>query len=238
MIPLALREDYVPGMVSAPVPSRHRCQMLRDSVASLRDTAARPDLVEILVAYDPDDEATGDAARELNADLIWKAPERYGFTGQSMYYAALISQCRGEWVFVTWSDDAVMETPYWDDLLRAQAPGTIAYTDGNWNGQTCFPAVHRDALAAVGRLSPLPSLDTWFEDAARDAGVLVTPHVYVRQDRADLNGRNDDQVHREGGAAWRAVNNGTGQDYYREPYTSLRAQDAAALKKARAGAGL
>jgi hypothetical protein len=207
--------------------------MLTASVTSLRETASHPELLEVLVAYDPDDPDTGRAAEDLAADAVWEAPERYGFAGQSRYYAALIGQCRGEWIFPTWSDDAVMCTPGWDDLLRAQPPDSVIFVEGNWPGGTCFPAVHRNTLAAVGRLCPLPALDTWFEDIGRAAGVLVTPGIYVRQDRADLNGLNNDQTHREGGGAWRALHNGCDQAYYREPYVTFRAEDTAALVKAR-----
>jgi hypothetical protein len=132
-----------------------------------------------------------------------------------------------------------MCTPGWDDIVRAQPPGSVVFVDGNYPGQTCFPVVHMDVMAAVKRLCPLPALDTWFEDAGRAAGVLVQPGIYVRQDRPDLNGLNDDQTHREGGGAYRAAGNtGLGQPYYQEPYVTWRAEDAAAMKEARVSAGV
>ena len=232
MIPLKLwpAEQRLPGVISVTMPSRGRVAALTESVASLRRTAARPELIELLVAYDPDDPATGRAARELGADLAWQAPERYGYAGSARYWAALLELAAGEWCLPTWSDDAVMTTDGWDDLLRAQPPGTIAYLDGNYPGLTCFPAVHMDALAAVGRLCPLPAIDTWFEDIGRAAGVLVHPGIFVRQDRADLNGLNNDLTHAEGGDAWRRSNCG-GMAYYSEPYGTWREEDTAALRR-------
>lgn len=220
-----------PGLISVTVPSRGRAKKLAASLLSLRDTAARPDLVEILVAHDPDDLDTGITAFQLAADVIWEAPERYGFARQSWYYAALLEQARGEWLLPTWGDDALMTTPGWDDRLRAAPPGTVAYLDGNWPGETCFPAVHADALGAIGRLPLLPALDSWFEHAGRQAGVLVTPGIYVLQDRPDLTGCPPDQTHLEGGGAWRETHWGHDQPYYREPWVSLRAGDAAALER-------
>jgi hypothetical protein len=231
MIPLELRPASArrPGVISVTAPSRGRAGPLAASVASLRDLATRPDLTEILIAWDPDDEVTGKTAADLGADVSWRAPQRYGFTRQSRYYAELLAQAAGEW-FLLWSDDAVMTTQGWDEKLRGLPPGWVAYTDGNYPGLTCFPAVHMDALAAIGRLSPLPSLDSWFEDVGRAAGVLVSPGIYVRQDRPDLNGRNDDATHREGGGAWRQANIEYGQPYYAEPFATWRAQDIAALR--------
>lgn len=232
LVPSARRR---PGVISATMPSRGRAQKMAASIASLRETAARPDLLEILVAYDPDDPETGAAARQAGADVTWEAPRRYGFAHQSMYYAHLLEQATGEWLLPSWSDDAVMMTQGWDDLLRELPAGTIAYLDGNVPGLTCFPAVHADALAAAGRISPLPSLDTWFEDAGRAAGVLQKPGIYVHQDRPDLTGCIPDPTYLEGGGAWRAGPGGTAdQDYYKLPYTGWRAEDAAALARLKA----
>jgi len=227
LLPAARR---VPGMISVTVPSRGRPKALRDSVQSLRETAADVNLLEILVAYDPDDPETARTAQSLHVNVTWEAPERYGYAGSANYWAALLGYARGEWALPTWSDDAVMCTQGWDDLIRAQPWGTIGYLDGNYPGLTCFPSVHMDALAALGRLCPLPAIDTWLEYAGRDAGILTHPGIFVRQDRADINGLNDDLTHKEGGDAWRASNCG-GMAFYAEPYSSWRAEDTATLRK-------
>lgn len=204
--------------------------MLALSVRSLYETAADPDSIELLVAHDPDDPETGRAAAELGAVSIWQAPRRYGYAGSANYWAALLQMAQGEWCLPTWSDDAIMITRGWDTLLRSQPPGTIAYVDGNYPGETCFPAVHTDALEAIGRLCPLPAIDTWFWHVGRAAHALVHPGIYVQQNRADLNGMNDDETHREGGGAWVAQNYGHGQPFYREPYLTWRAEDAERLR--------
>lgn len=237
MIPLRLisPSGRRPGVISACVPSRCREAKLGASVASLREHAARPGLLEILVAHDPDDPLTAVIAGRFGADVIWEAPERYGYGRSAHYWAALLELASGEWLLPTWSDDGLMKTPGWDDLLRSCPAGSIAYIDGNYPGLTCFPAVHADALAAIGRLAPLPALDTWFEEAGRAAGVLVQPGIYVHQDRPELTGCAPDQTHLEGGGAWRAGPGGTlSQAYYREPYVTWRAQDTAALRRLRA----
>ncbi len=228
LLPPARRRS---GVISVTVPSRGRAAKLTASITSLRDTAKHPELIEILVGYDPDDLDTAATAFQLHADVIWRAPERYGYARSAHYWAELVNRTTGEWVLPTWSDDATMITPGWDDLLRAQPAGTVAYLDGNYPGLTCFPAVHADALGAVGRLAPLPALDTWWEYAARDAGVLVKPYIYVHQDRPDITGAPPDRTYAEGGGAWRAGPGGTPyQAFYQNPYHTWRQQDTAALK--------
>lgn len=217
------------GVISVTVPSRGRAAKLTASMQSLLNTAKRPDLIEFLVAHDPDDPATVVAAFGMNADVIWEAPERYGYARSAHYWAALLEKSTGEWVLPTWSDDALMKTGGWDDLLRAQIPGSVAFLDGNYPGLTCFPAVHADALSAIGRLAPLPALDTWFEDAARDAGVLVHPGIYVHQDRPDITGCPPDATYNEGGGAWRAAAGHV--SFYAEPYATWRAEDSAAMRR-------
>jgi predicted O-methyltransferase YrrM len=232
MIPLRLCPPARrrPGVISVTVPSRGRPDRLTASILSLREAAKRPDLLEILVARDPDDLPTAAAAFQLKADLVWESPERYGYARSAHYWAALCERATGEWFLPTWSDDATMQTQGWDDLLRAQPPGSIAYLDGNYPGLTCFPAVHADALGAVGRLTPLPALDTWFEYAGREARVLVYPGIYVHQDRPDINGFPPDQTYVEGGGGWRASMNLNDQAFHREPYTGWRREDTMALK--------
>lgn len=240
MIPLSLRppEQRRPGVISVTLPSRRRPGMLARSIGSLRETAARPDLIEVLVAYDPDDPETAGTARELHADVIWEAPERYGYARSAHYYAALLNQASGEWSLPTWGDDGIMRTVGWDLGVRAQPRGTVVWADGNIPGMCCFPAVHMDAFAALGRLTPLPAIDHWFMDAARWAGVMrypwQTPETdrslyeggfYVFQDRYDLTGNNGDQVYREGRDGYRVA------EFLSDEFTALRQQDAATLRQ-------
>jgi hypothetical protein len=230
MLPLHMRPlaERIPGLISVTLPSRHRPDMLTASVHSLRTTARRPDLIEVLVAHDPDDPGTATTAMSVGA-RSWQAPTRFGYAGSARYYAALLSQAHGEWLLPTWGDDGLMVTEGWDEIVRAQPPGTILFVDGNYPGLTCFPIVHADVMSTLSRLTDLPALDTWFEDVGRAAGVLVHPDpaIYVLQDRFDLTGRNDDEVYRQGRTGYRPA------EYHAEPARRDRAEDAASLRRAR-----
>jgi hypothetical protein len=212
-------------MISVTLPSRGRPDMLAKSIGSLRDRANQPELLEFLVAHDPDDQETPKTARELGVDVVWEAPKRYGYADSAYYYAALLEQARGEWCLPTWGDDGLMRTRGWDDIVRRQLPGSVLWVDGNVRGLTCFPIVHMDVFALLGRLCPLPALDTWFELVGEQAAALVRPdpRIYVLQDRFDLTGNNNDTTYQEGRSGYRA------QEFFSSPYTELRAEDALVL---------
>lgn len=215
-----------PGGISVTLPSRKRPEMLRASVESLRSTATRPELLEFLVAYDPDDPETGRAADDLFCDVVWQAPERYGYAGTPRYYAELLNRATGEWTLPTWGDDGLMQTQGWDETVRAQPRGSVIWVAGNYPGLTCFPIVHMDVFFTLRRLCPLPALDTWYEYVGTDAGILVRPdpEIYVLQDRFDLTGNNRDLTYIEGRTGYRSA------EFHGEPYTTWRAEDAFLLR--------
>lgn len=229
MLPLRVRrpEDRRPGVISVTLPSRHRTRMLTDSIASLRRTAKHPELLEILVAYDPDDTETADAAEALGVDVVWRAPERFGYAESARYYAALLEQATGEWSVPTWGDDGLMRTDGWDDMVRATPAGSVIYVEGNVPGMTCYPIVHMDVFATLGRFCPLPALDTWYEYVARDAGILAKPPIYVHQDRFDLTGNNDDETYQEGRSGYRIG------EFFSADFARLRSRDASRIQHSR-----
>jgi len=154
MIPLRLLPPgrRRPGVISVTVPSRGRAAKLTASMQSLLNTAKRPDKIEFLVAHDPDDPSTAVAAFGMNADVIWEAPERYGYARSAHLLggaAQRVNRRMGPAHLVRRT--RTMTTEGWDDLLRAQPAGSVAFLDGNYPGLTCFPAVHADALSAVGQ---------------------------------------------------------------------------------------
>lgn len=227
MIPLHVRPpgERQPGLISITLPSRGRPDMLAASIGSLRERAQRPELLEVLVAHDRDDPATAAAAHELGAAVVWEAPRRFGYADSALYYAALLERARGEWCLPTWGDDGLMRTRGWDEIVRRQRPGSVLWVDGNVPGLTCFPIVHMDVFAVLGRLCPLPALDTWYEYVGRDAGALVRPEprIYVLQDRFDLTGNNNDTTYQEGRSGYRA------REFFSPETEELRHEDARAL---------
>jgi hypothetical protein len=228
MLPLTMKRHW-PGIISITLPSRLRRKMLTDSVTSLRGNAAKPELLEFLVAADPDDPGTVQTARDLGFNVIWTAPQRYGYGGSARYYAKLLQACHGEWILPTWGDDGLMQTERWDDIVRDQPPATVIFVTGNYPGRhlgTSFPIVHRAILQATRRIPDLPALDNWFWHVAQMSGRLIypNPEINVLQDRYDATGNNNDLTYREGRSGYRDA------EYFSPPYERLREQDAAAIR--------
>lgn len=178
-------------LISVITPSRRRIPLLEDSVASLLETAAHPEAIEILVAADPDDTATQQVT--LPQVRVWTAPQRYGYRGLSMYYNALAEQAVGVWLMI-WNDDAFMETPGWDDLIRAQAPGVL-WERSELPG-TPFPVIPAAWVRHLGRMCPSTHIDMWVNDIGRLTGTGHHLPISIKHDRtydqtfaeADLNG--------------------------------------------------
>jgi hypothetical protein len=230
MLPIAMvpPADRIPGMISVLVPSRARHDMLSRSVYSLRETAAQPDLIEILIAHDPDDPETGEHARQLGAAHVFEAPCRYGYAHSAYYYAELIGHARGEWILPSWGDDGIMLTPGWDFTVRRQSAPSVIFTHGgDQYGNLCFPVVHADVFTYTGHLPELPAIDTWYHDVGKLAGLMVdpVPPIVLTQDRYDISGRNKDQTYVEGRSGYRPG------DYYSEPYARQRRQDAETIRE-------
>ena len=184
--------------VSVLCPSRGRGTSLARSAETLTTLAANPGMIEILIAADPDDEATAQAASFIPARVkVWKAPERYGYTRLHEYYNALAAGASGTWLLI-WNDDARMVTPGWDAIIAAQAPAVLWLAANHHHSASMFPAWPRAWAHAVGHVSPTAHCDTYLQYLGEGLGGLVKVPVEVLHDRADVTGGHDDDTYREG----------------------------------------
>ncbi|WP_213451571.1 glycosyltransferase family 2 protein [Rhizomonospora bruguierae] len=213
-------------MISVLLPSRGRPASLRRAIHSLLDNSANrairtdhpgwtampgalpeplPPVIEapqILVAADPDDPATRDAAERLGAQVL-VTPRRYGYGELHRYLNALAEQAEGEWLLL-FNDDAVMRTRDWDQVILGQ-PANVMVADLQSQLSPefcCFPAVRRVALEVTGGVySPhTPHADSWWQDIGRRSGTIRAVDVHVHHDRFDLTGGHNDATYREGRA--------------------------------------
>lgn len=224
MILLNMKKRREAGLISIVFPSRKRPEKLERSLRSLYDRI-RGDhyTVEVLVAHDPDDRETRRAVIRSAFSRVgfWQSPGRYGYGGIANYYGPLLDMSEGEWIFL-WGDDAVMQTDDWGSIVRSQEPGVL-YTRGNPDGHNCFPVVHHSILAATGRFTGLPAVDTWYDEVGRWSGRWADPGITVIQDRPDLTGSAPDATYNEGRSGYRV------NEYYNNYWTTMREQDSVAV---------
>ncbi len=196
-------------MITALLPSRGRPEALAASIQSLRKKALRPDQVEILVAADPDDQATATTAFGLGCPC-WIAPVRYGYSRLNLYFDELTKLAGGEWLML-WNDDARMETFGWDAVVaapRTEPPIHVLdlWVDGHSPDLCTFPVISREIYQAAGGYSPHTChCDTWWQDIGRALGVIAPVPIRVDHQRADLTGQHNDTTYHEGLAGYRSA---------------------------------
>lgn len=196
-------------MISVLVPSRGRPESLRRSIRGLLDVADQRDAVQIVVGCDPDDAESQAAALALpnpfNGNATWVAPERYGYGRLYEYYNALAAIAAGGWLLL-WNDDAFMTSTGWDTQIEA-LPETVLVADLHnafSPGLCCFPAVRREAVAALGAFCiDTPHVDSWWQEIGRRSGTIRAISAHVHHDRADLTGGHNDATYQEGRAGLR-----------------------------------
>lgn len=148
------------AIISVLLPTRDRADAVRDSAASLIANASCPENVEILVRIDDDDTAK----YELPQQCRVLTGERHGYRNLHRYFNEMAAQAQGEWLML-WNDDAMMETPGWDDKIRNAGSGLqVLNPSGEMN---VFPITHRSVYELLGHLSLQAHTDTWLQEVSR-----------------------------------------------------------------------
>ena len=108
--------------ISVILPTRKRARALVTSLTSICNNFSGDGELEILIAYDRDDEESRQFFKDTWPDLNRYWPrvslqifesERYGYTQLHRYVNLLGSHATGDWIMF-WNDDAVMLTNAWD----------------------------------------------------------------------------------------------------------------------------
>jgi len=209
-------------LISILLPSRGRPKALAESVGSLLDLADRPGSIQILVAADPDDEATLTAELSWQAG-IWTAPERFGYPRLHGYVNRLAEQAEGEWLML-WNDDARILTPGWDAAVHEQEPGVLWPHSNDIPTCNTFPIWPKAWTDRLGHVSLSPHCDSWIQYLGQSLDRHKRVDIEILHDRADLTGGHDDQTRAESLAGYRTA------DYGSPAMEAARAADVAALR--------
>jgi hypothetical protein len=175
------------------------------SLNSLVTTAQNPADIEVLIAYDNDDVESHDffssdqwtqwLADHAISARAFQVP-RWGYRNLHEYYNYLATQSQGSWLFM-WNDDALMETQYWDELVRQNDNWRMLLHIACRNlvmNCSIFPLFHRDWLDLFGTVSPINHPDSWISEVCWQAKGRRVIDVVTYHDRADLTGNNRDQT--------------------------------------------
>lgn len=225
-------------LISVLLPTRKRVHMLEKSLTSLLDRCRCPDQLEILIAYDDDDQLS----REYFGGSVWpkfigrwpvqhriSCVPRWGYRQLHLYINMLAQHSRGKWIFF-WSDDPIMETANWDDHVRANQDFVgLLHIEASNAPMNCsiLPLFHRAWLDLFGCVSPINHADSWMSDICWNAKARKVIPVTVYHDRFEDSGNNRDETWED---KRRDIAHDSSKDYHTAHSKQLRTEWAEKLR--------
>ena len=193
--------------ISILLPTRKRTQAVVTSIGSLLANAADTSRIEILVAYDNDDDESRTFFEEVWTPFLAQCQattkvfetERFGYLKLNRYVNFLAEQATGDWIMF-WNDDALMLTENWDNHIVANDGwfGLLRMPCVTMNHPfALFPIVPREWVNLFGTVSPVTHSDWWIYNVTKPLGLVKDIPVQVYHDRADVTGGNNDETFKE-----------------------------------------
>ena len=185
------------------LPTRGRTDALKRSVISIINRVVKPKEVQLLLAFDNDDEiGTNYFIDEIQPWLDQKGVDytaltfdSMGYEGLNRYYNAMAEQADADWLFV-WNDDAIMESAGWDNVVR-KYDGQLKILKVHTHDEhpySIFPIVPAVWFEKIGYLSRHQMIDAELSQLAYMLDLIEIVDIYVTHDRADLTGNNKDET--------------------------------------------
>lgn len=183
--------------------TRGRTDSLGRSIRSLVDMADDISRVQLMFAFDNDDNVgfdyfVNDLQPWLNERKIKYTAmkfERMGYVNLHKYNNAMAKQTNSDWL-VIWNDDAVMESKGWDTTILSYTGQfkLLSFKTHNMHPYSIFPIVPRVWYELLGYISPHPTQDGWVSQTAYMLDIYQRIDVDVLHDRFDLTGNNNDDI--------------------------------------------
>lgn len=187
------------------LPTRGRTEALITSIKSVFELADIPDRLQLLLAFDRDDEV---GKTFFNTEIKpWLDEKKYhytamlfdpmGYTGLHLYNNKLAEKADARWL-VIWNDDAIMETQGWDTVIMDHNDEfkLLAFHTHNDHPYSIFPILPRKWYELLGYISPHPTQDGWLSQQAYILDIWERIPVWVKHDRHDLTGNNLDDTYK------------------------------------------
>ena len=151
-------------LVSVMLPCRGRYEGTRQSLASLA-LATDPSQLEVLVRADDDDPETVKVCQEAYPFPvhIMVGPRGGGYADLHHMYNQCAAAAKGRFLLL-WNNDAIMQTPGWDDKLRPFDDGKLRYFHVKVTPDDqilSFPILHRSWYDCLGHYSTWAHNDSY-----------------------------------------------------------------------------
>ena len=185
------------------LPTRGRTAALSRSVISLFNRAVNPKSIQLLLAFDNDDDIGRDHfTNELEPWLIEKDIaymamefEPVGYIRLNEYFNALAINADADWL-MTWNDDAIMDSSGWDRVITAHTGQfkLLALHTHNDHPYSIFPIIPKAWIDVTKHYSPHQMIDAWVSQQAYMLDIFKRIDVWATHDRHDLTGNNTDST--------------------------------------------
>lgn len=188
--------------ISILLPTRGRTTALQTSLRSILEKASDTSTIEILLAFDHDDtqsfqwfeEHVAPEIDRTGAHFVCFGFDRLGYIRLNEYVNYLGGQAQGDWLFF-WGDDAIMETPDWDQRIREVRDfRVLRIPTHKSHPYAIFPIVPRTWYDLFGYISAHQLSDSWVSQIAYLLDIMHNIDVTVTHDRFDLTGNNRDDT--------------------------------------------
>lgn len=191
--------------ISVLLPTRGRPGALENCLSTLIKRTKVPQELEILLAFDNDDEDHLNHFNDVIAPWLNDTGVSYtafkfrplGYLRLNEYLNELARHAQGQWLFF-WNDDANMVTVNWDKVVR-KYDGQLRLLRATTNHEhpyAIFPIVPKEWVDITGHLSPHQINDAWVSQIGWMLDIVETIPVHIHHDRADLTGSNNDDTYK------------------------------------------
>ena len=197
-----MSKNFKPS-ISVLLPTRGRTEALKRSIMSLINLAQEPKKLQILLAFDSDDNNSVDYFINHIQPDIEASGSRYtclsfapmGYIRLNEYVNGLAKISTGDWLMF-WNDDAIMESAGWDKKI-ANHTGEfccLRMPTHNEHPYAIFPIVPRKWFELLGYLSQHQISDAWISQTSYMLDIMKDVDIKVTHDRHDLTGNNKDET--------------------------------------------
>jgi hypothetical protein len=177
------------------LPTRSRTTALSKSVESVVNQAQNVSRIQILFGFDNDDQvglehfenAIQPFLDQHNVAYEAQAFDSMGYAGLNRYYNHLAQSANADWLFV-WNDDAVMDTPGWDQIIASYTGQfkLLKVHTHNEHPYSIFPIVPWAWYNQLGHLSQHQMIDAECSQMAFMLNVMQVIDVDVTHNQVEL----------------------------------------------------
>lgn len=186
--------------VAVLLPTRGRTTSLTNSVTSIVVKAQDRQRIQFIFGFDDDDSVGLKHFENViqpfldDHDVDYEAQvfSSMGYEGLNRYYNHLAKSADADWLFV-WNDDAIMETPGWDEIVVDHTGEfkILKVHTHNEHPYSIFPIVPRLWFDTLGILSRHQMIDAEISQNAYMLDIMQIVDIDVVHEQSELTGKND-----------------------------------------------